>query len=120
MASNYTNAWLLYLAAVLVAHFLLWWLMRRMQSVELKQVVHLCVLALLITPARLEPGSDNWVPAFMAALMEGIDSGFDAAANRLWPIFSVMLVFIVTAMLVRRWLATKAGRGSAGSSPSGT
>lgn len=120
MASNYANAWLLYLAAVGVAHFLLWWLMRRLKSLELKQVIHLCVLALLITPARLEPDSGNWVPAFMAALMEGIDSGFDAAANRLWPIFCVMLVFIVSAMLIRRRLATRGAGEPAGGSPSGT
>lgn len=113
MASNYTTAWLIYLAAIPVAHGLLWAALRRMRSRETRQVIHLCVFAFLITPARLEPGSPLWVPAFMAALMEGIDRGMDAASERLWPIFALMLALIVVSMLWRVLRARRAQRRAA-------
>lgn len=119
MATGYTTAWMIYLVAVLVAHGLLWSLTRRLPWRELQQIIHLCVFALLITPARLEPDSSLWVPAFMAATMEGIDSGPEAASNRMWPVLVVMLVLVVLSVvgrwyLLRRRLATQPPAGQSG------
>lgn len=114
MASGYTTAWAVYLAAVLIAHGLLWCLTRRLSVAGLQQLIHLCVFAIFITPARLEPGRDVWVPAFMAALMEGIDSGMAAASDRLWPILVVMLCLVLASVLLRHYLARR--RAAAGGS----
>lgn len=107
MTSTYATAWTVYLCAVLVAHGLLWWLLRPLQRLEVRQLIHLCVFAFLVTPTRLEVGGDNWVPAFMAAVMEGIDLGFEAASSRLWPIFALMLVLILLSSFARWYLARR-------------
>ena len=46
-----------------------------------------------------------WVPAFMAAIMEGLNHGVDAALSRLWPILVMMLVLLSAAAAWRKyWL----------------
>lgn len=112
MDSNYTLAWLIYLGAVAAAQLLIWLPLRRLRFADLRRVIELCVLGLLITPARLEPGSDNWVPAFMAALMELLESGSDAALDRLWPILLVMLLMLVVSMMIRYYLSRRMNNGS--------
>lgn len=108
MEPNYQIAWTIYLVSVAVAQWLLWLLIRPLSSKDTKQVIQLCVFALLITPIPLEPGDlRHWVPAFMAALMEAIDTGINAALNRLWPALVLMLVLLLSAMA---WRLHRQGR----------
>lgn len=111
--SDYQLAWWIYLCAVLGAHCLLWWLLRPVTYTNVKAVLQLMLLALLITPAALEPGQSYWVPAFMAAFMDGVDSGIDAALVRLWPIFGAMLLFLLLFVLVKVLWARRRGGSTA-------
>ena len=93
-ASDYYLSWGIYLLAVVAAQILLWRVMVVISSREIKILLQLLLLAFLITPVPLEPGQFYWVPAFMAAIMEGLNFGLEAALPRLWPIFTTMLVFV--------------------------
>ena len=101
MDSNYLLAWSIYLGAVVVAMVLAWMPLRRWTSSDTRRLLLLCLFALLITPERLDPDHANWAPAFMAALMDAIDSGFQAGLNRLWPALLLMLALVVLSMLWR-------------------
>ena len=101
MESNYTLAWSVYLGAVVVAQLLLWWPLRQLPFADARRLIQLCVFAMFITPARLDPGSDFWVPAFMAALMDALEFGSEAALARVWPILAVMLVLVLASSLLR-------------------
>ena len=106
--NDYYQAWGIYVAAVLVAHLLLWRLLRKLPFRGVKTVLHLCMAALLLTPAALEPGQNYWVPAIMAAAMEGLNNGMDAATARLMPILVVMLLLLCLSFgwsLYRYWRA---------------
>ena len=100
----YYTGWLVYLLAVLGAQFLCWWMLRKFKSSELKQLLQLMLLAILITPATLDVSQGYWVPAFMAAFLGGLDSGFDSAIPRLWSIAAVMLVLVLGNLLIRLYL----------------
>ncbi|MFA7553632.1 MAG: hypothetical protein WCY88_05230 [Spongiibacteraceae bacterium] len=99
--SNYYSAWAIYLLAVLAAELLLWCLVKRIKSKDIRWVLHLCLLALLITPVALDSAQQYWVPAVMAALMDGLNIGWDAAMPRLIPILLVMLVLLILSLVVK-------------------
>ncbi|ARN75880.1 hypothetical protein [Oceanicoccus sagamiensis] len=100
-ANDYYLSWGIYLAAVLAAQLLLWRVLSIFKNQDIKTLIQLLLLALLITPVPLEPGQGYWVPAFMAAIMEGLNLGLDAALPRLWPIFTMMLVFVCLSVVWR-------------------
>lgn len=102
-ASDYYTAWAIYWLAVIVAQLLFWRALAAINSQQVKVLSQLLLFALLITPVSLETGQPHWVPAFMAAIMEGLNDGFDAALSRLWPILLMMLVFILLAAAWRRY-----------------
>jgi hypothetical protein len=116
-SNAYYTAWLVYLLAVLGAQFLCWWMLRKFNSRALRQVLPLMLLAILITPATLDVSQGYWVPAFMAAFLGGLDSGFDSAIPRLWSIAAVMSVLVFGNLLVRFYLkkrqAAAAGKPAA-------
>lgn len=114
MESKYQVAWLIFFVAVVAAHLLVWQLIRRWRSREGKQVILLCLFAFLATPVPLEPGSSAWVPSFMAALMEAIDGGIDAALNRLWPALVVMLCLVLGSIGGRWYLQNRRHRAQSG------
>ena len=99
--SSYVWVWMFYLAAVLGAQILMWRLTSPLPGKELGLILQLCVFALLITPAQLEGLDHYWVPAFMAALMEGLNDGVDVAMQRLLPILTVMLALVVLSLFRR-------------------
>ncbi len=105
-ARDYYIAWLIYLAAVLAAELLLWRGLHKRLNRDVLHVLQILVFALLITPATLDITQavsldGYWVPAFMAALMEGINEGFPAAMTRLTPVWVVMLVLLLLALVWR-------------------
>lgn len=107
--SSYMIAWLVYIVAVGGAQLLAWRISRVLRSPDLRAIFQLVVLAALITPARLEEGANYWVPAFMVALMEGLNDGMEVALNRLLPMMVTMLVFILLSVVVRRIKSTVTG-----------
>jgi hypothetical protein len=92
--TEYYLCWGIYLLAVAAAQVLLWRVLLVINNRSIKTVLQLTLLAILITPVSLESGQGYWVPAFMAAFMEGLNQGPDAALLRIWPILFLMLVFI--------------------------
>lgn len=92
--SEYYLAWLIYLAAVLSAHLLLWRALKVISSRDIKTVLHLSLAAILLTPTTLTTGQNYWVPAFMSALMDGLNDGPAAAMSDLWSILIVMLLLV--------------------------
>lgn len=100
-ASDYYISWSVYLVAVLVAQLLLWRVLRIIKTQDIKFLVSILFFALLITPVPLETSQSYWVPAFMAAIMEGLNHGFEAAQPRLWPIFMTMLIFVCLSVAWR-------------------
>ncbi len=101
MPTDYYIAWGVYLLAIVGAQVVAWRLVRFIPQVDLRLILQLCLFALLITPAKLDADSNNWVPAFMAAIIEGVDHGLTAAMERLTPIFILMLVLIVLSLCKR-------------------
>ncbi|MEE8059264.1 MAG: hypothetical protein V3T17_15725 [Pseudomonadales bacterium] len=99
MGNDYLIAWSLYLLAVVAAQILTWRILRPFLQADIRAIVQLCVFSILITPARLEAGASYWVPAFVAALMDGVNDGVDAAIVRLWPIVMVMLVLVSISLV---------------------
>lgn len=100
-ASDYYTAWWTYLGAVAGAQFLLWWLIRKLTSSDIKLVLHIVLFSILITPATMERGVDYWVPAFMVAILDGFTHGIDTVIPRLWPILIVMLALISVSFLFK-------------------
>ncbi|WP_101757119.1 hypothetical protein [Oceanicoccus sp. KOV_DT_Chl] len=96
--SEYYYAWIIYLLAVAAAQLLLWKILSGIKNRDITTVMQLLLLAVLIVPASLEQ-SGYWVPSFMAALMEGINLGFEAALPRIWPILIAMFMFVGTSLL---------------------
>jgi hypothetical protein len=97
VGSDYWIAWLIYLLAVACAQWLCWRASLALASADLRLLLQFCLLALLLTPVRLEPTSQFWVPAFMAALMESLNEETDTVLNRLSPILINMLVLSIMA-----------------------
>ncbi len=93
--NEYVIAWAIYLLAVVGAQVLSWRIARPLPWADLRLVFQLFIFAILITPARLEPTGSYWVPAFMAALMDGLNYGTDQVLNRLWPIWITLLVLLL-------------------------
>ena len=93
--SEYYLAWLIYLGAVLSAHLLLWRALVVVSSRDIKTVLHLFLCAILLTPTALSEGQHYWVPAFMSALMDGLNDGLAAAMPEVWRIVLVALLLIV-------------------------
>lgn len=111
IGSDYYLSWSLYYLAVAASHILFWRLLVGINSLHVKILLQLILLALLITPASLEPGQSYLVPAFMVMIMEGLNEGFAAVTPRFLPMAAVLLVLIVLTYLIRwvwrRFLATK-------------
>ena len=103
LTSAYYIAWAVYLGAVLLAQLLVWRAVRLLQWVDLQIVIHVIIFGLLITPARLEPGQDYWVPAAMVALMDFINGETEAALNNMAIIFTVIFVLLLIS-IVSRWI----------------
>ena len=106
---DYYLAWAIYLAAICLAHLVLWRMLRRLSSVNLRVVLHVCLFAILVTPAPFGSEGSYWVPAYMTAIMEGLNDGLDAMLNRMIPIFIVMLV-LVTLSLLFNFIRQRAAR----------
>lgn len=94
MGSEYYLAWLIYLGAVCCAHVLLWRAMSVIASRDIKTVLHLVLASILLTPTTLTAGQNYWVPAFMSALMDGLNDGAAAAMPDIGSILIVMLVLV--------------------------
>lgn len=101
LSDEYFLAWGLYLLAVFGAQLLAWRLTRVIPQADVRVILQLLVLATFITPARLEEGVNYWVPAFIAALIEGLNDGGDAALTRLWSILVTMLVLVLLSFSVK-------------------
>lgn len=108
MTDNFHLAWIIYLVAVAISLVLVWLAVRRVLGPDTRRVLLLCLFAFLVVPARIEPGSEFWAPAFMAALMEAIDKGVDVALQRLWPTFVTMLALVLLSLV---WRLRSIGRG---------
>lgn len=98
---EYVVAWSIYLLAAIVAQILVWRMTRGLPLADLRTVLCLTVFAILFTPAQLDSGVNYWVPAFMAALMEGLNEGPDAALSRVGPILVVMLALVLSSFVVK-------------------
>ena len=95
---EYVLAWAVYLLAVAAAQVLCWRVTRPLPWADARRVIQICIFALLITPARLQPSDSYWAPAFMAAIMDGLNEGSEQALSRLWPILATMLVLLLAAV----------------------
>ncbi|MFT5579940.1 MAG: hypothetical protein ACI9WS_002700 [Paraglaciecola psychrophila] len=102
LGNEFYLAWVIYLAAVLLAQLLLWKLTVGFKRQELGALLRLSALAVLITPAKLDaaegPGS-YWAPAFITAMMEGLGGESEAALGRLLPMLALLLVLVVISLL---------------------
>lgn len=115
--SEYYIAWGFYLVAVASAQLLVWRLTRSMSAVILQRILQLSSLAILITPARLESGQNYFVPAFMAAIIEGVIDGGAAAVSRILPIVLMILMFCGAYTVVRLKRQSAPSSGDTASAP---
>jgi len=101
LESDYYLAWAIYLLAVLTAQIVVWRLVLHVRFVELRSILQVCSLALFITPVRLDPTQNYWVPAFIAALMDGLNDGVDALLNRFVPVLFVMTGLLIASFILK-------------------
>ncbi|MGK0500883.1 MAG: hypothetical protein ACJAYG_002537 [Oceanicoccus sp.] len=106
MTSDYYQTWAIYWGAVVVAVFLFWLLLRKFKRPTLTYSLLIMLLALLLTPAAPEAERGYWVPAYMVALMEGLNEGFEAAMPYLWPVI-FMMVLLPCLLFIGRVIAAK-------------
>lgn len=111
VSNDYYLAWGIYLLAVVTAQLLLWKVLSGLKNRDIATILQLMLLALLIVPASLNQ-QNYWVPSFMAAMMEGINLGFDAALPRLWPILITMIILVCLSLF---WTFTRRSKVSTGS-----
>jgi hypothetical protein len=93
--SNYLIGWCIYLLAVVGMMVVLRHLTSALQWKESVDVIKLCTLVLLLTPAKVDPEQGFWAPAFITVFMEGISQGADVAMIRAWPILIIMVVCLL-------------------------
>ncbi len=103
IGNDYYLSWSIYCLAVAASHILFWRLLMGINNLHVKILLQLSLLALLITPATIEPGQGYWVPAFMVMIMEGLNEGFAAVTPRLLPVLAVLMVLIFLTYLIR-WI----------------
>ena len=101
MLSDIAFAWLCYGLSALTLIYVLWRMLSWMGFKEFRQVATVIVGAFLFTPVPVEPGSDDWAPAFMAVLIDLVTVSTEAAMSRLWPMLIVMLVMVVLSFAWR-------------------
>lgn len=101
IGSDYYLSWSIYCFAVVVSQLLFWRLLKGIDHRHVNILLQLSLLAVLITPASLEPGQGYWVPAFMVMIMEGLNEGFAAVAPRLLPMLAVLIVLIASTYLIQ-------------------
>ncbi|MGK0442256.1 MAG: hypothetical protein ACJA0N_002064 [Pseudohongiellaceae bacterium] len=101
MGSDYVFAWSCYIASsitliVVLWHLLIWFGLKETQNL-------ICALAavFLFTPVPVTTDSSYWAPAFMAAVIDLVASGTEAALNRIWPLLIVMFVVVLLTITWR-------------------
>ena len=107
--NDYYLAWLIYLVAVLACQFVVWRITTQISTVELRTIIQIFSFAILITPVRLDPAQNYWVPALTAGLMDGLNEGIDALIERFVPVFVVMIGMLVLS-LIWKLARRKSGR----------
>lgn len=105
-------AWLFYLVAVVVLLATGFRILNYLVSREVRNVLVLLVAALLLTPAQIEGPATAWSPAFMAATIEMITLGPQAALQRVWLILVVMLAAALIYAFGRRFMQQKHSESS--------
>ena len=110
VGDSYYTAWWIYLLAIVGAQLSCWWLVRKIRNVNVKIVLQLILFGILITPAALESGQDYWVPAFMVAFMNSLDSGVEAALPQLksilWVTLMILVAFALTKFAWIKWISS--------------
>jgi hypothetical protein len=109
MENEYLTSWLIYLSAALGAHLLLWRVLVVFSNTRWIHYSHCLLAAVLFTPVSLElDGRSGYlVPAFMAALMDGLNDGFDAALPKIWLMLGFFVALIFFTLLFRVYISQR-------------
>ena len=97
-------AWLCYWVSAAFLLLVVWRLTAGIRSVDVRAVLLLIAAALLLTPARLQAGSPDWVPALMAMGMDTLSYGIDTALPRLWLMLLILSGLLLSYALLRRFV----------------
>lgn len=100
--SDYYIAWFVYLMAVIAAQFIVWRLSSSFKSQDFRLLLQIFCFSLLIMPThlnQLQNGGGYWVPAFIAAVMDGLNDGFEASVPHLVPMLFLMLALLCASFL---------------------
>lgn len=101
MGEDYLWAWLAYAVSAVFLYLAFWRFSRLIGLRDLRLILRALVLAILVTPVPLEPGSAYWAPAFIAALIDFVTQGVTAGLSRLWYLLIAMLTAVVLSFLWR-------------------
>ena len=108
VASNHLIAWCIYMLAVVGAMVIVRRLCNYFRLNELASVIRIIVLVVLVIPAQIDPEMGYWAPAFMAAFMDLIAIGPEAAFERIIPVFIILVASIALSFFWRKFLRKKA------------
>ena len=109
MSDDTLLAWGVYIAASLFLALAAFRITAGLKYGGLRMVLRVLAVCLLITPAQLDGSSSNWVPAFIAVLLDEVTIGSDAAIERLWPLLAAMLAALLVSL---GWRYMRAGKQS--------
>jgi hypothetical protein len=98
LGNDYYLAWFAYLVGALVSQLIVWRLTVKIKAIEARTIIRICSFAMLITPVRLDPDQNYWVPALIAGLMDGLNDGGEALIQRFVPIIVVTIALLVTSL----------------------
>ncbi|MFT5692824.1 MAG: hypothetical protein ACI92E_002160 [Oceanicoccus sp.] len=99
LGNDYYLAWMIYLVGALVSQFIVWRITAQIKAIEVRTIIQICSFAILITPVRLDPAQNYWVPALIAGLMDGLNDGIDALIERFVPVIVVMIGMLVISLI---------------------
>ena len=110
-AESYLLGWAVYLAA-LIGFLALGWYTSRNWPYGLRHPVRALVAVVLLLPWTVSPEGQQWAPAWIVTLFDGLIQP-DARAGRAgWPLLGVVLV-VTLAAGVEQWYRRRKGKGIA-------
>jgi hypothetical protein len=97
---SYLTAWQIYIAATLLALFILnAWTASRV-GVSVRTTVLLVLAALVLAPSHPIEGGSSWAPAFFVAVFDFLTDGMEVAARSLTSLFIGVVIALALSLVL--------------------
>lgn len=101
-AQSYLLAWLVYLAA-LTGFLVLGWYLSRRWPIWLRHPARALVAALLLLPWSVSRGADQWAPAWIVTIFDGLMQPEVPVARAGLPLLLALAAAVAVAIVEQCW-----------------